>query len=116
MQSLLLNAQIFGASNNLRKSLLSNSVGYKLADDNVSNNTVTLNPGDRKTFPAASASPSILYLVTTAPIIVTLTDSNDVERVFVTKKILITDSPFAQITVELDSNSTTSSIIHIVQG
>lgn len=116
MQALLLNAQIFGASNNLRKSLLSNSVGYKLADDNVANNTVKLNPGESKTFPAASASPSILYLVTTAPITVTLTDANNDERVFVTNKILITDSPFAQIKVELGSNSTTPSTIHIVQG
>lgn len=117
MQSLLLNTQIFGASNNLRKSLLSNSVGYKLYDDSVADNTVTLNPGDAtKVFPAASANPSVLYLVTTAPIEVAITKPDDTVLSFVTNKILIVDFAFEQIAVSLPDGSVTSSTIHIVQG
>lgn len=115
MQSIMLNAQIFGASNNLRKSLLSNSVGYTLADDSVANNTATILSGQSRTFEAASNSPSILYLVTTAPVTLTISRVGLDDLVINVKKICILDCPFSQIQVAVPSNST-QAIVHIVQG
>ena len=112
-QSLLLNTELFGASANLRRSLLSNSFGYRLEDNSVSNNTITLQAGESVTWNSPKpAGAQLTYIRTDAPVAARITKADATTLELTVNKICILDTVVTSVVFVASGVAN----IHMVQG